>query len=920
MAQKEITLKVNIEGQDIVLTGKQVELLQGNLIGMREELTKLGERTEENGEKFDKLRGDIEALEKVFGETKEEVKETGDAIQNQGKKTEESGKKTESYAKQIKEARIQLIALGERTADNAEQYDFLTSRIQQLSDQQEDLQFGTKKLDDALASIPGPIGQAASAFKGLDDGLKNLKSAFATVQRDLKGTLPTVDGIKKGFSDFGSSLKDFKISDLGKGFKSLMPTLDGVKSGVMGVGKALAATGIGAIAIVVGLLTAAFIKLLSSSKPLQDALGRFGTLFETLMDFVKPLVDIIANGLVAALDGLARGLAFVTGQTDEFNKKLADKKAAEDAKDNLNKLQRSFEANADKYDEYTQRKMKADLDYQAKVQELREAYKNGEIKTLDELNQLIADFGAKRNREIASADKDRADAAAEQAQKEKEEQDRKNKEAADRAKAAADKRKQIEEDYQKRLKSVRDENTLMEIADENERAKKALEIQRDAQLAEIAQLEVTDAKKLELKQQTEKKFALLEKQRQDKVIADQKKADEDLLKTIRDGETARIENEFRRREKEAENRKKDELKALQDSKASADVIAKAKLEIENKYQSDLKQIKEEEVQDTRDKEKQKLDIQTEIALQAIDEKLKAIDLSTQSEFQKIAERDELLRQQRQENQSKEESDLLVQLQKKEITQEEYNQKFANITKKYANQEAQAVIDSQAQQAAARKANRDAIMMLSNSIGSLAQAFGEESKAGKALIKVQQALALSTTIMAIADQFAGLGKAAKLPFPANIVAIATFLATIGTAIVQFKNLFGKGPKDLTKGGGDMGGGEAGGGGGQNLGTNYARGGMIGGKRHAQGGTLIEAEQGEAIMTRGAVTMFRPMLSMMNQMGGGTSFNSNVMTRPDAPSVSSPAEEQAPMIMKTYVVSNELTTEAEKQARLKDLSTL
>jgi uncharacterized coiled-coil DUF342 family protein len=67
MAQKEITLKVNIQGQDIVLTGKQVELLNDNLVGMREELTKLGERTEENGEKFDKLRGDIEQLEKVFG-------------------------------------------------------------------------------------------------------------------------------------------------------------------------------------------------------------------------------------------------------------------------------------------------------------------------------------------------------------------------------------------------------------------------------------------------------------------------------------------------------------------------------------------------------------------------------------------------------------------------------------------------------------------------------------------------------------------------------------------------------------------------------------------------------------------------------------------------------------------------------------
>jgi hypothetical protein len=85
-------------------------------------------------------------------------------------------------------------------------------------------------------------------------------------------------------------------------------------------------------------------------------------------------------------------------------------------------------------------------------------------------------------------------------------------------------------------------------------------------------------------------------------------------------------------------------------------------------------------------------------------------------------------------------------------------------------------------------------------------------------------------------------------------------------------------------------------------------------------LIEAEGGEAIMTRGAVTMFEPILSAMNQMGGGTSFGNQMFSRPDAGAVSKPKEEQSPVIMKTYVVSNDLTTEQEKLARLKDLSTL
>ena len=103
----------------------------------------------------------------------------------------------------------------------------------------------------------------------------------------------------------------------------------------------------------------------------------------------------------------------------------------------------------------------------------------------------------------------------------------------------------------------------------------------------------------------------------------------------------------------------------------------------------------------------------------------------------------------------------------------------------------------------------------------------------------------------------------------------------------------------------------------LGKEYATGGLIQGPSHSGGGVPIVAEGGEAIMTRGAVTMFAPLLSQLNQLGGGTSFKQNIATGQafnDAPA--KPEE----VIMKTYVVSQELTTQAEKSARLKNLSTL
>jgi hypothetical protein len=108
---------------------------------------------------------------------------------------------------------------------------------------------------------------------------------------------------------------------------------------------------------------------------------------------------------------------------------------------------------------------------------------------------------------------------------------------------------------------------------------------------------------------------------------------------------------------------------------------------------------------------------------------------------------------------------------------------------------------------------------------------------------------------------------------------------------------------------------------NYGKNYGDGGLLDGPRHAQGGVMINAEGGEAVMTRGAVTMFAPMLSMMNQMGGGTSFSKGAagQSRFDNPKISNTSVAQ-PQIIKTYVVSSDLTTDQQKQARLKDLSTL
>lgn len=50
--------------------------------------------------------------------------------------------------------------------------------------------------------------------------------------------------------------------------------------------------------------------------------------------------------------------------------------------------------------------------------------------------------------------------------------------------------------------------------------------------------------------------------------------------------------------------------------------------------------------------------------------------------------------------------------------------------------------------------------------------------------------------------------------------------------------------------------------------YEQGGLVGGRRHSQGGTMIEAERGEFVMSRSAVeSIGTETLNQMNQGGAG-----------------------------------------------------
>jgi len=130
-----------------------------------------------------------------------------------------------------------------------------------------------------------------------------------------------------------------------------------------------------------------------------------------------------------------------------------------------------------------------------------------------------------------------------------------------------------------------------------------------------------------------------------------------------------------------------------------------------------------------------------------------------------------------------------------------------------------------------KLNKIKLETVSNTIGALS----ELAKTSKATFELGKALALA---QAIIDTYGAGNKVlnSKLPFPTNVIAMAGVIATGLTNVSKIKS------------------------------QKFEAGGLVGGKLHSQGGTMIEAEKGEFVMSRNAVQSIGvDNLAQMNKTG-------------------------------------------------------
>lgn len=341
---------------------------------------------------------------------------------------------------QLKEAQADVQALSDKFGATSEEAVKAAKKAADLKDRIGD----AKALTDAF-NPDAKFKAFSSALQGVVGGFSALQGAqalFGNQSEELTKTLAKVQGAMALSQGLNSVLeaKDAFVN-LGTVLKTnVVGAFNGLKA-------AIGSTGIGLLVIALPILIANFDKIKQVVSNLFPGLAKLGGF---IMDLVQNITDFVG----------------ITSEAQRATDKLiaSNKKQIEET-DNFLKY------NADKYDEYTVRKIKANNDFKKSQNEILEKYKD-DPKTQQKLIVEAREFA---NREIERSESDRQN-------KQKEINDKKAKEIKDAndKEIAENKRKNDEilaanQQLAEQRRAINEENALKNIKDDDERAKKKLE-------------------------------------------------------------------------------------------------------------------------------------------------------------------------------------------------------------------------------------------------------------------------------------------------------------------------------------------------------------------------------------------------------------------------------------------------------------
>ena len=772
----------------------------------------------------------------------------------------------------------------QKAAPGAEQ-DLLIGKFNDISDELDKTNLKSKEFLGALGSLPGPVGMFAGSLDGAVNMLRNFTSfSFKDIKSQLGGLGADFGKIIKNIGNLTGISKLYAATNVlvSNSLKAVGVSASTSSKGVQLFSKALIATGIGALVVGLGLLIANFDKVKKVVLNLIPGLAQVGEIIGKLVDTFTDFIGV-TNAAERAEAKRQATFAKAKANTDIVNKGI-------EREIELLKAKGATQEEIDKKQKQIIQNELRDLRLATNEKGLLIGEQATQYKDLQNQLAVIDETAKTKQREKDT--------------KASEEKAAKNKQAND--KIIADNKSADDT-----LLNLQRENSALLIEDDRKRQDQELSNQKKAEEDKIKLLNISIEKRNLILEQIDVKYNAKQKEINNKRKEDDIKSEKEFNIKVEEVRLAAIQDENQRSIQQRQNKLSKDLSDFELDKEFIKKSETEKAEIRKNLtiaaEADIKKIKD----DARKKE--------------IDDILKLAQIEkgdADARFVRImggAMNDlKLQRDTLEQKRIADEAYYSQQLAREGITTEQI--RALNETK---------LQDQILYTEKSNQIERDRISVKQKALDDIISIAGAETAVGRAALIAKQLLLAKELVMEIkrtitfsklalakakVDIAAGVPATAKIGFPQNIPMLIGYAAQAVAIISAIRSAV----KGVESAGSEGGGGASST---SNLGRGMEKGGVIEGNRHSQGGVMINAEGGEAVMTRGAVSMFGPLLSMMNQAGGGTNFNKDMMTTAnDAPSSNVNGQQQSQTILKTYIVSNELTTEVEKQARLKNLSTL
>jgi hypothetical protein len=425
--------------------------------------------------------------------------------------------------KELKEANAELVRAQQEFGDYSQQAVEAAKKVAQLRDQISEAAETAKLFDPGakFQAFSGAINAVAGGFAAVQGALGLVGVESEDLQKQLLKVQSAL-ALSEGLSKITDSAKDFQrlnaviqqTSVFQKGLaaanlataatqKALGIATVTTSTGFKVLRGAIVATGIGALAI--GLIA---------------LVQNFDKVKKAVLDFIP--------GLGAAADAIGRVYNRITdfiGITSEAQRQTERVLKANASA--IRATERELDVNGDKYDEYTKRKIEANLRYRKSFEELTK----DESLSVAERDKFIKESRERANRDIAAADKDRQAAA-----------DKVAEDARKKGKEEFEKLLAVQKEGEEKLKELRKENRLARIKDEDQRRIKDIELTLKETEEKVKQTKLSEKLKAEIIANERLKADNQIREIQQKIVDQEVKDAEETAKKISEIRTEITEN------------------------------------------------------------------------------------------------------------------------------------------------------------------------------------------------------------------------------------------------------------------------------------------------------------------------------------------------------------------------------------------